>query len=216
VPSYRLLAGIALALGAFVAAALLLPHSPSDLRELVLSIGPAAPLIAVAAWMLLTPALFPGTVLAATGGLAFGGLFGGALAFGGAIAGGLVAFAVARLAGRNAVEGLAARYPRLERIHSLVERRGFSAVLAARLTPGVPSSMLHYVAGVSPVRAPAFAAAIAIGALLRTVPYAVLGQGIGSGSLATIVVAAASIGLGGLVAAVLVRGLRQPVPAATC
>ena len=56
---------------------LLLPHSPSDLRELLLSLGPAAPAIALAAWMVLTPALFPGTVLAAAGGLAFGALGGG-------------------------------------------------------------------------------------------------------------------------------------------
>jgi hypothetical protein len=49
--------------------------------------------------------------------------------------------------------------------------------------------------------------------LLRTTPYAVLGQGIGSGSLATIVIAAASIALGGLAAALLVRRLRVPAPA---
>ena len=60
----------------------------------------------------------------------------------------------------------------------------------------------------------AFAAAIAIGALLRTVPYALLGHSLGSGSIAALLVAAASIGLGALAAAVLVRQIRRQ-PTAT-
>jgi hypothetical protein len=54
---------------------------------------------------------------------------------------------------------------------------------------------------------------MALGAVLRTAPYAVLGQGIGSGSLATILIAGASIAVGALTAAVLVR--RLPTPVAT-
>ena len=76
----------------------LLPHSPSGLRGLLAEAGPAAPLIALAAWILLTPAMFPGTVLAAASGLAFGASGGSLLAFGGAVAGGLTAFALARTA----------------------------------------------------------------------------------------------------------------------
>src|ERR1700750_2029907 len=66
----RHLAALAPVLLAVIAAALLLPHSPSDLRDLVLGAGIAAPAIVLAAWVVLTPALFPGTLLAAAGGLA--------------------------------------------------------------------------------------------------------------------------------------------------
>jgi uncharacterized membrane protein YdjX (TVP38/TMEM64 family) len=45
----------------------------------------------------------------------------------------------------------------------------------------VPVTGLHYVAGVAPVGVPAFAAAMALGALVRTARYVVLGQGIGWG-----------------------------------
>ena len=76
------------------------------------------------------------------------------------------------------------------RIHGLLEHRGFLTMLAARLMPGVPATGLHYAAGISPVGMRAFAGAITLGALLRTSPYAVLGQGIGSGSLATIAICA--------------------------
>ena len=205
----------ALVIPTFVAAALLLPHSPDALRELVLSVGPAAPLIAVAAWIVLTPVLFPGTVLAAACGLAFGAAGGAALAWVGALGGGMAAFALSRTVARSSLEPLLRRTERLAKVRALLARRGFAAVLAARLMPGVPAGGLHYVAGVSPVSARAFAAAMAIGALLRTVPYAVLGQGLGSGSLATILLATGSIVLGGLAAAVLVRHLRQPVDALT-
>jgi uncharacterized membrane protein YdjX (TVP38/TMEM64 family) len=125
------------------------------------------------------------------------------------VAGGLVAFALARFGARGAVERFAGGAPRLARVQTLLERRGFSTVLAARLMPGVPAGGLHYVAGASAVRARPFAAALAIGALVRTVPYVLLGQGLGSGSLAALLVAAASIALGGAAAVVLARRLRR-------
>lgn len=194
-------------------AAILLPHSPAGLRDLVLGLGPVAPAIAVAAWILLIPALFPGTVLAAAGGLAFGAAGGAAVAFGGAVAGGLAAFALARIAVRGPIERIVRRTPRLARVHMSLEPRGFATVLAARLMPGVPAGALHYVAGVSPVRARDFAAAIALGALLRTLPYVALGQGLGSGSILAVAFAGGSIALGGLAAIVLVRRVGRPLQA---
>jgi uncharacterized membrane protein YdjX (TVP38/TMEM64 family) len=196
-----------------VVGAVLLPHSPSQLRDLVLAAGIAAPVTALAAWVLLTPAMFPGPVLAAAGGLAFGAVAGMALAWGGAVLGGIAAFALARTAARGPARRLVQRSPTLTRIHLLVERRGFAAVLAARLMPGVPASGLHYAAGVAPVRLRSFTAAIAIGALLRTTPYALLAPELASGSSATIMLGVASVAIGGAAAMLLVRRLRAPVPA---
>jgi uncharacterized membrane protein YdjX (TVP38/TMEM64 family) len=88
------------------------------------------------------------------------------------------------------------------------------------MMPGVPATGLYYAAGSSPVRLRAFAPAIAVGALLRTTPYALLGHGLASGSLATIGIAVGSIAVGGAVALLLLRGLRDitslpaPAPAA--
>ena len=212
-PRLRLIGLIGLVAGAFVAAALLLPHSPADLRALILSAGVVAPAIALGAWMLLTPAMFSGTLLAAACGLTFGAVGGVAVSLVGAVLGGLAAFALARTVARAQVEAMLLRRPSFQRIHDLLERRGFLATLTARLMPGIPATGLHYAAGVSPIGTLPFAGAIAVGALLRTTPYAVLGQGIGSGSLSTIVIAGVSIVLGGLGAALLVRRLRVPAPA---
>jgi uncharacterized membrane protein YdjX (TVP38/TMEM64 family) len=198
---------------AVLVAAIGLPHSPAGLRGLLLGLGPAAPAIAIAAWIALTPSMFPGTVLAAAGGLAFGALGGAALALVGAVAGGLAAFVLARTVAREPVDRFVRGNARLARATALLERRGFAVILAARLMPGVPATGLHYAAAVSPVRARAFAGAIAVGALLRTVPYALLGDGLGSGSLLTTLVAAGSIALSGLAAAVLIRQIRGPAAA---
>lgn len=196
-----------------VAAAVLLPHSPAELRALVLSAGLAAPLVALAAWTVLTPALFPGTVLAAAGGLAFGVVGGAAVAFAGALAGGLAAFTLARTAARGEADQLIARSTRLGRIDALLERRGFAAILAARLTPGVPAGALYYVAGASRLRPRAFIGAMAVAAPLRTVPYAVLGTAVASGSLLTLVIAGSSIAIGAVASGALVRHILRASPA---
>ena len=206
-PLRRLAAAVPVIL-VIIAAGLLLPHSPSGLRELLPAAGVAAPAAALAAWIVLTPALFPGPVLAAAGGLAFGAVGGTALAVAGAVLGGLAAFWLARTVARGPATRLARRSARLASIHALLETRGFVAVLAARIMPGVPATGLYYAAGASPVRVRAFAPAIAIGALLRTTPYALLGQGLASGSAVSIGIAAASIAIGGAGALVLARGLR--------
>jgi uncharacterized membrane protein YdjX (TVP38/TMEM64 family) len=213
-PPRRLRVLIGLAVAAAVAAAVLLPHSPAGLRELVLTIGPAAPVAALAAWVLLTPALFPGTVLAAAGGMAFGAVGGGALAFAGALAGGLATFALARTCASGTAARVVAGSPRLARIEAHLERRGFAAMLAARLTPGVPATGLYYVAGASRIRPGAFIAAMAIAAPLRTVPYAVLGTGLLAGSFLTLVIAAGSIALGAIASGLLVRRLLRAAPLA--
>ena len=191
-----------------IAAWLWLPHAPSELRDLALSAGLGAPAVALAAWVLLTPALFPGPVLAAAGGLAFGAVGGTALACAGAVLGGVAAFWLARTVARRAATRVIRGSAKLERVHTVLEQRGFAAVLAARMMPGVPATGLYYAAGVSPVAPRAFTAAIAIGALLRTTPYALLGQGVASGSLLTVGIAAGSLAIGGTVALLLLKGLR--------
>jgi uncharacterized membrane protein YdjX (TVP38/TMEM64 family) len=209
----RLIGLVVVAVPAF-AVAILLPHSADGLRELIVGLGPAAPAIALAAWLVLIPAMFPGTVLAAAGGLAFGAVDGAALALVGAVAGGLAAFVLGRTVARAPVMRVMQGKPRLARLQSLLERRGFTAVLAARVMPGVPAGGLHYAAGASPVGARAFAGAIAVGALLRTVPYAVLGQSLASGSSVTVLFAAGMVAVGALAAGVLIRRLGRPDAAA--
>src|SRR4051794_20755984 len=66
------------------------------------------------AWILLRPAMFSGTVLAA--------------------------YALAPTAGRTRLEATVIRRAKLRKVHALLERRGLLAMLAARLMPGVPAA----------------------------------------------------------------------------
>ncbi len=204
----RRLAALAPLVVAAIGAAVALPHSPSELRHVALAAGVAAPVVMLGAWVVLTPALFPGPVLAAACGVAFGAAGGTAVACGGAVLGGLAAFSIARNVARGTVEARLRRSPRLARVHAVLERRGFAAILAARLMPGVPATGLYYAAGVSRVRRSQFTAAIALGALLRTTPYVLLGHGVATGSAVPLVAAATSMVIGAGGAMLLLRQAR--------
>ena len=211
---HRIVALAAVLVTALAIAVIVLPSSPSELRELVLLAGPLAPLAALAAWVVLTPAAFPLPLMAAASGLAFGAIGGAVLAVLGAVAGGVAAFTIARTSARTAVERRIHRHERLTRLHGLIARRGFGSVLAARLLPGVPVAPVHYLSGVAPVGVGVFAAAMGVGAALRVAPYAVIGEGISTGSTTSLLVGGASMAVGATTALLLVRHLRQPEPAA--
>lgn len=169
----RLLALAAAIAALFALAALGVPHSPAGLRALVEPLGAAAPLAFALVWAALTPALFPGTVLAAASGLLFGTALGTAVSIAGATLGSVLSFGLARRFGRRAADDLAG--PRIERLQARIERRGFLAVLYARLAPGVPATLLNYAGGLTRIRLRAFAAAIALGGAPRAFAYAALG-----------------------------------------
>src|SRR4051794_29106699 len=102
----RLLALAAVVAALFGVAALGVPHSPDGLRALIEPLGLAAPLGFALLWALLTPPLFPGTVLGAASGLLFGAGGGTAVSVLGATAGSVLAFALARRIGARAAEEL--------------------------------------------------------------------------------------------------------------
>ncbi|HEY1276171.1 MAG TPA: VTT domain-containing protein [Thermoleophilaceae bacterium] len=189
-----------------------MPHSPHDLRGAVLAYGMLAPLVMVAAWAVFTPALFSGTLLATIGGLALGVPAGTAAGIAGATIGGVVSFAIARRCGHDAVERLSG--DRLRSLQERFERRGFLAVLCARVAPGVPATLLNYACGLARIRLRDFAAASAIGGAPRVFAYTALGA---SGGDLTSPAALAGLGViaaltAGAAAFALARRLRR-VPA---
>jgi hypothetical protein len=124
----------------------------------------------------------------------------------------LAAFALARTAGRTQLEATVMRRAKRRKVHALLERRGFLAMLAARLMPGVPAtgfttSPALLPSGTCPCRGGGARRPGADGPICRARP------GDRLGSLATILIAGASVALGAVTAAVLVRRLRTPVAA---
>lgn len=126
----------ALALGAALAFALavaLLGRSTEDVRDTVDGAGAWAPVLYVVLVTVLTCAFFPFPLMAAAGGLVFGIAEGTALSVLGGSIGALLAFVLARTVAGDAIAGLAGE--RLERLQLAVEKRGFVAVLYARIFP---------------------------------------------------------------------------------
>ncbi len=173
----------------FALAAIFLPHSPGAIRTAVASYGAAAPLLFVALWMLLTPALFSGTILAAASGLLFGAALGTALGVAGATLGGLISFAIARRCGRGAFARLSG--PRVTRVRERVDARPLRSVLLLRVMPGIPATWLNYAVGLTRIRARTFALAIALGGAPRVFIYAGLGGSLSRAAPAVIAVSLA-------------------------
>lgn len=147
--------------------------SSDRVRDAIDPLGAAAVPAFILASALLTCALFPGPLLAGASGLLFGTAVGTPVAITAATLGAVLAFGLARFAAHDAVEHLAGR--RLAPLQEWIERRGFWAVLYARIAPGVPYSLVNYAAGLTRVSLPAFAAATAIGAAPRAFAYTALG-----------------------------------------
>lgn len=196
----------ALALGAALAFALavaLLGRSTEDVRDTVDGAGAWAPVLYVVLVTVLTCAFFPFPLMAAAGGLVFGIAEGTALSVLGGSIGALVAFVLARTVAGDAIAGLAGE--RLERLQLAVEKRGFVAVLYARIFPGVPRDLSNYAFGLTRVGIVAFGVATVIGITPRAFAYVALGGSLGSFDSTQSIVAIALLVALGLLGIVLVR-----------
>ncbi|MCP9488285.1 MAG: TVP38/TMEM64 family protein [Solirubrobacteraceae bacterium MAG38_C4-C5] len=172
------LIGLAVALAAVALAVLLVvARSPEDVRRAVDDAGAWAPVAFVVAATLLTCAFFPFPIMAASAGLLFGVTAGTALSITGGTLGAFVAFLVARYIARQGAEDLAG--DRLARVRAFVARRGFVAVLYARIFPGVPRDLANYVFGVTRVGFAAYATATLLGIAPRAYAYTALGGTLG-------------------------------------
>jgi uncharacterized membrane protein YdjX (TVP38/TMEM64 family) len=172
------LIGLVVALGAVALAVLLvIARSPQDVRRAVDDAGAWAPVAYVLAATLLTCAFFPFPIMAASAGLLFGVTGGTALSITGGTLGALAAFLIARYVAREGAEDLAG--DRLTRVRAFVARRGFVAVLYARIFPGVPRDLANYVFGITRVGFAAYALATVLGIAPRAYAYTALGGTLG-------------------------------------
>ena len=170
-----------------------------ELRDPVRALGVLGPVLFVCVGACSSLVLFPGPILAATSGLLFGTAVGVPTTLGSAVGGAVLAFSASRWWARDAVEELAP--PRVQRLRAWIGRRGFLAVLYARIVPGVPYTLVNYAAGLAPVSLAAFAAGTAIGTAPRAFAYTALGGSLGDlGSPEAIVAVSVLVafGLGGI------------------
>lgn len=139
-------------------------------RGRVGSAGPIAPAVFAVVFALAMLAPLPKNALSAAGGLLFGLTTGVLAVWVGAMLGALVAFWLARALGREVISRFTG--PRVARADELVRRGG---VLAARLVPVVPFTLINYASGLGPVRFAHYLLGTAIGILPGSLAYVAVG-----------------------------------------
>lgn len=180
--------------------------SSDRVRDAIDPLGAAAVPAFILVSALLTCALFPGPLLAGASGLLFGTALGTPVAIASATLGAVLAFCIARFFAHDAVQTLTPA--RLRPLQDWIERRGFWAVLYARIAPGVPYSLVNYAAGLTRVGLPAFAAATAIGVAPRAFAYTALGGSLDDLASPEAIVAYAALVVMALTGLVLLRAER--------
>jgi uncharacterized membrane protein YdjX (TVP38/TMEM64 family) len=177
--------------------------SAARVREWVDGYGVAGPLVFIVVSVALTVCLFPGPLLAGASGLLFGTWLGTPVSIVSATLGAALAFSLARWLAHDAVEQL--QGPRLGALRAWIGRRGFLSILYARITPGVPYSLVNYAAGLSPVTLGAFTAATALGCAPRAFAYTALGGSLDDLSSPEAIAAVVVLVVMGVAGAVLAR-----------
>ena len=198
------LAAFAIALAVvFVAVLVLVARSPGEIQRTADGAGAWAPIAFVALCAGLTLAFFPFPLVAAAGGALFGTLAGTLLSILGGSLGALLAFLIARHGAYGAVQALVGE--RAERVQAALARRGFVAVLYARIVPGVPRDVANYAFGLTRVSLGAFMAATVLGIAPRAFAYSALGGSLGSLDSTESVLAIATLVAMGLLGIALLR-----------
>ncbi len=169
----RLAAFAALLLAVFVVEQLRGWDDVRLLRERVDAAGPWGAVVFTIGYAVLCLLPAPKALLTALGGVLFGLWLGALLSWAAALVGAAAAFAVGRALGRDAVDRLTGG--RVERADRLLTDHGFGAVLAARLTPVLPFTVLNYAAGLTGVRWRHYALGSALGMVPGSLAYAALG-----------------------------------------
>lgn len=114
-------------------------------------LGPFAPVVFIAGYIIATVAFVPGLILTLAAGAIFGLLRGTIYVFIGATLGSTAAFLVARYLARPIVERKLAGNERFQRIDRAIEAQGGRMVLLMRLSPVFPFNALNYALGISKV-----------------------------------------------------------------
>lgn len=170
----RLLILTALMVGASALLSLSVEPSSAELRHAVRQAHWLAPAAFVAIYIGWTMLLLPGVVPTLAGGALFGVVAGSLLSLVGAVAGATLAFAIARRLGRAPIKELSGS--RGARLEDWLSRRGFVALVYARLLPVVPFNVLNYAAGLAGMPTRSYVLATALGIVPGTIAYTVLGS----------------------------------------
>ncbi|MBD3641719.1 MAG: TVP38/TMEM64 family protein [Marinobacter sp.] len=163
--------------------------APAALSDWLLHQGAMGPLFLILMMVLaVVVGPIPTLPISAAAGLVYGMFTGTAIAVIGALAGALIAFYLARILGREAVQHKLDHNPVFSARGS--QRFLFMAVLLTRLIPLFSFALVSYAAGVTAIKVWRYALATAVGMLPMTFVFAGLGQSFELNPVVTVLAAA--------------------------
>lgn len=127
-----------------------------------------APLVLIAAYMVLLPLGIPASPLVVAGGLVFGVVLGSIYNVTGTFLGGAVSYFLGRWLGRDFVVHLAGK--RLKKVERVISRRGFWGMVGVRFLP-LPFALVNYCAALAGVRPGLFLTSTALGTALPVILF---------------------------------------------
>ena len=174
----RRLAIGALVLAAIAAAIVFLPVAAlvTRLAETARGAGAAGVAVFVAAYVISTVALIPGSLLTLAAGFVYGPLWGLLIVSPSSVAGASVAFLLGRTLLRDWAARKVATSSQAQAIDVAVEREGFKLVLLLRMSPVIPFSLLNYALSLTRISFGTYVLASFIGMLPGTALYVYLGS----------------------------------------
>jgi len=147
--------------------------STDEIHEWTESAGILGIAIFVVGYALLTLTPMPKGVLSIAGGVAWGLWVGSLIVLIGALIGAALSFWLGRVLGRDAVEHFTGG--RVRAVDDMLQRHGLLSVIALRLIPILPFTLINYAAGLTAVRVRAYALGTVIGIIPGTLAYVAVG-----------------------------------------
>ena len=175
------LGALVLAAAGLLIAGLFLPIDrwALELIQAIRDLGPLGWLVFVLAYIAVTAALIPASVLTLGAGFAYG-LAGALLVWPGAMIGAGLAFAIGRRLARGYVAKKIAGTTRFRAIDEVIGESGFKITALLRLSPIIPFGLLNYALSLTRIRARDYLLATAAGIVPGMFMYVYLGSSVGS------------------------------------
>ncbi|NJP37319.1 TVP38/TMEM64 family protein [Alkalicoccus luteus] len=198
----------------FAAAALLiyinatyLNFEAEQLQDFFLSFGLLGPAVFILMFAMRPFLLFPASVMAVAGGLAFGPIIGPAATYAGSLAGALLSFLFIRKIGSKKKQKLSGA--KREVIKKRIEENGMFYIISLRILPVINFDLVTYLAAVSSIKLKTFLGATMIGIIPGTLAFNLLGASLADLSAGMIAATAAVFAIALIIPYVVKRMLKK-------
>jgi len=147
--------------------------NPEEFKDYIQSFGVWAPIVYIVLFTVVPLTLFPDSILAISGGLAFGFGWGSIYTMIGALMGGTLAFYITRTIGNSAINNLMDK--KFKGAKKYTDKMGIEVILLLRLIPLFPFDIVSYLAGLSNIEFRKYI----IGTIIGTIPGILVFNNIG-------------------------------------